>query len=96
MRCVLLKKREQYVLLSHRGLTELHRQPFSFMNLTEQQPNKSAKPVDALHKEKNGTRFEYAFFPNLCEPKFRFVETNIISGTEKALSRLKLRWIIAS
>ena len=59
------------------------------MNLTEQQPNKSAKQKRSLTQGKNGTRFQddqgatNSFSQNLCGPKYRFVGTNIFPELRK-------------
>ena len=47
--------------------------------------NQTLQPstIEALHIEQNGTRCEYAFLQNICEPKFRFVETNIFQELKK-------------
>ena len=59
------------------------------MNLTEQQPNTSVrraqeKPrIKKKYKKQIDRGAKNTLFQNLCEPKFRFVETNIFQELRK-------------
>ena len=68
---------QQYVLLSHWGFAELQDNHFPSWTWLSNNQTLQSSTIEALRKEQNGTRCEYAFFQNLCEPKFPFVETNI-------------------